>query len=796
MRINNKKLLFVLWLLLTPWVVDAQNITIGDITTGPVSYNIPFNHYYNYSFVEEIYTSDEIQQAGGGAGNITSISFYRKIYSNDQKPTQALSHNIVLYMKNVSQATFPDNMNYVQVTTDDIVYEGTFDIPTTEGWITITLDTPFDYDVTKNLLIAIDENTRNYTTRYFSCTIKQKTVHSFYADNYNPNPYNLSSFINGTQTFFNGRHNDVMEFRANIQLNIVPKGTNSCTKPASLECTEATVSSATLNWAGGSGHYNVEYKKVSDPFWTTVLVNTDRQNLTLNNLEEDVAYQAHVQSICDGNMFSDWQVVDFHTVCGSVTDFPWAEDFEGLFEGEIPGCWDNSEGTTAHIGVDMRPTNHYWCFTNGQQGNGNSNGTGHNDSKCVRFDSFYNAIGRTNFLKTPVFDFPDNTLMLLDFWYKNPTGSDLTVYISTDGGETYPDILFTSLTDQPEWTQVHIELNDYVGAQNVVFVFGGTSNYELGDSYIYLDDVTVKGFTLTKDIAHYTEGRNDHYHLIASPIQAVKPEQVSGLLDNKFDLYYFDQTQPLEWMNYWSNEFSLVPGKGYLYANSDDVTLTFVGQPYRGDGKVTLVKSDDYKFPGINLVGNPFSDTAYVDRDFYVLNADGTELEAANRNYVEALEGIFVMAADDGEVLTFSREAPAKGAKLTLNLSGPSTGSGTAVIDRAMVRFDESGPLPKFQIGNHSTKLYITQDNIDYAVVRSEGKGELPVSLKAENDGIYTLSFSSEGIDFAYLHLIDHMTGADIDLLALRQTQGPAEYSFECQAGDYKSRFMIVFEVK
>ena len=145
MRILQKGFLFALsMMLLTSGITNAQSITIGDITTGDVSYNVPFNHYYNYSFVEQIYTSDEIQQAGGGSGTITSISFYRKPNSLDMDPTQAPSSNIVLYLKNVDQAIFPDNMNYVQVTPADIVYEGPFDIPTTGGWITITLTTPFN----------------------------------------------------------------------------------------------------------------------------------------------------------------------------------------------------------------------------------------------------------------------------------------------------------------------------------------------------------------------------------------------------------------------------------------------------------------------------------------------------------------------------------------------------------------------------------------------------------------------------------------------------------------------------
>ena len=44
-----------------------------------------------------------------------------------------------------------------------------------------------------------------------------------------------------------------------------------------------------------------------------------------------------------------------------------------------------------------------------------------------------------------------------------------------------------------------------------------------------------------------------------------------------------------------------------------------------------------------------------------------------------------------------------------------------------------------------------------------------------------------------YLHLIDNMTGADVDLLALRQAQGSAAYTFEAKTTDYASRFRLVF---
>lgn len=76
----------------------------------------------------------------------------------------------------------------------------------------------------------------------------------------------------------------------------------------------------------------------------------------------------------------------------------------------------------------------------------------------------------------------------------------------------------------------------------------------------------------------------------------------------------------------------------------------------------------------------------------------------------------------------------------------------------------------------------------------------IPVYFKVEESGTYTLSFNAEGVNFAYLHLIDNLTGKDVDLLAgasiLRETSGAtgsAAYTFEAKTTDSESRFKLVF---
>ena len=315
-----------------------------------------------------------------------------------------------------------------------------------------------------------------------------------------------------------------------------------------------------------------------------------------------------------------------------------------------------------------------------------------------------------------------------------------------------------------------------------------------------IDDPIILPFHtyFTKDITHYT-GTSDHYYLIASPVGEVSPENVTDMLSSSYDLYYYDQTKEKEWVNYKPNPgntnlhpgFSLEPGKGYLYANSNDVTLKFIGAPFTATEpfEVSLVydagANQNTDLIGWNLVGNPFPVDAYIDRDFfYRTNLENTELETGS-GAIAPMEGVFVRATSaDDNTLNFSTTAPSKsGEQLIINL----TQNRGVSIDRAIVSFDEGEMLPKFMLNENNTKLYIPQGNHDYAVVRSAVQGELPLNFSASKNSTYTLSIDTENVEMNYLHLIDNMTGMDVDLL---QT---SSYTFEANLNDYESRFKLVF---
>ena len=186
-------------------VAKAETIEIGTGTS--TSYYVPFNSLYGYSFTEQIYSASDI----GIAGSITSISFYLGTSSSVEQ-----TNDIALYMKNVSRSTFSSTSDYETVTPGDIVFQGQWTIPTNyTGWVTINLDTPFAYDGSSNLMVAMHEYTSGYSTRYFTYTSVSNASVQWYSDTYNPDPYDLGSYSGSSY---------VRSYLGNAQLEITAGG--------------------------------------------------------------------------------------------------------------------------------------------------------------------------------------------------------------------------------------------------------------------------------------------------------------------------------------------------------------------------------------------------------------------------------------------------------------------------------------------------------------------------------------------------------------------------------------------
>ena len=295
--------------------------------------------------------------------------------------------------------------------------------------------------------------------------------------------------------------------------------------------------------------------------------------------------------------------------------------------------------------------------------------------------------------------------------------------------------------------------------------------------------------TVKKNISPYSQisEQNDGWNLIASPItESIEPTAANGLLTNSYDLYTFNQSEDAEWRNYEAQSFDINNKVGYLYASSDETTLTFTGTLANTATATTLVYNGDALFKGFNLIGNPFPCEAYIDRSFYVLKEDGSDFTVGS-NPIPPCTAVLVQAQDENDnSVTFTKTASKNNPSIVAQLKTADT-KGSNIIDQARVNFNENDNLVKYSLDKNASSLYFPQEGNDFAAVSFAGQSEMPLNFKVKHNGSYTLSFELENADVNYLHLIDNMTGNDIDLLTNNS------YTFEANVNDYASRFRLMF---
>ena len=353
--------------------------------------------------------------------------------------------------------------------------------------------------------------------------------------------------------------------------------------------------------------------------------------------------------------------------------------------------------------------------------------------------------------------------------------------------------------------------------------------------------------TVEKTITAYSteNGVNNGWHLIGfSFADNGAVTEMTNLLENDYDLYYYDEPT-----HYWKNQKNaannfteLEAARGYLYANSVSQTIGLKGTLNPANALVNIPLSYEAEaLKGFNLVGNPFAHnvTTFVGTnvatEVYRMNATKDNLMVSTISATDPLkpgEGFFVKATGDGASITFNAQTrgeveatePVEVPTITLNLT-----QNGLLVDRFILKRDGE-PLEKISLNENATRIYATHGGKDFAVATvgdicrdvarnvSVGRDakfcvstEVPLHFKAAKNGTYTLTFDTQNLDLDYLHLIDNMTGADVDLLPLLRGQGgfnnhpnaviagedpqsPApSYTFTAKTTDYASRFRLVF---
>ena len=400
-----------------------------------------------------------------------------------------------------------------------------------------------------------------------------------------------------------------------------------------------------------------------------------------------------------------------------------------------------------------------------------------------------------------------------DDW-RSYTTKDYTNY--ADGGVLYlfKKSLYTRVYDASTTTQMENILSTAVVnvPNGVVFTLTGTNQGSANNLIIedggqlIVNNSGVKA-TFKKSIEATAKATEGGWYSIASPVNNVPISSVTNLVDNadhslRYNLYRYYEPSSV-WQAYNTTEHedftTLANGQGYLYRNNG-MELSFTGEVNYDNVSIALRNNaTNNELKGFNLIGNPFGhniykgsgaaiDNANLSEGFYYLTNNGAWQAGDGAKAITPKMGVLVQVTGEASEVTLTisdkNNSPTNTRYANDNLQF--IVSNNEYQDVAYAKFSKGYGLNKISHRNSEVPmLYIPQNGERYAIAMMSDNTEMfALNFKAATMGRYTLNYKAEG-EFSYLHVIDRLTGDDVDMLL------EGEYSFTASPKDNESRFIV-----
>ncbi len=146
-----------------------------------VNQGMPIEPFYGYTYTQTIYPQADIDMVG----DIQTIAWH---YNGNSAWGP---DDVKIYMAHTDSTSFATTESWLAAEELTLVYDGTLSVPAVDGWVPVTLDTPFNYNNTDNLLIAVEENTEGYHSsgdEFFNTATENNVSITFRSDSNNPEP--------------------------------------------------------------------------------------------------------------------------------------------------------------------------------------------------------------------------------------------------------------------------------------------------------------------------------------------------------------------------------------------------------------------------------------------------------------------------------------------------------------------------------------------------------------------------------------------------------------------------------
>ena len=120
-----------------------------------------------YSYTQQLYTADEL---GSAEGAINSLGFYYQMDKDSYwEVVEQFTRDLDIYIVSTDKSAFDDEYDWVSIKSTDLCFSGSVTF-NADVWTTVTLDNPFIYDGSSNIILAVYDKTNDEDKNVYGYT--------------------------------------------------------------------------------------------------------------------------------------------------------------------------------------------------------------------------------------------------------------------------------------------------------------------------------------------------------------------------------------------------------------------------------------------------------------------------------------------------------------------------------------------------------------------------------------------------------------------------------------------------
>lgn len=264
----------------------GNEVTLATNSTVTSNY-LPLHTGSPYSYTQQIVLANELI----GSGEISALSF---LYGGSVAMTEHT--NCTISMGHTTKSAFGND--FVNPDSMTVVFTGT--IRSEDSWGRIILNTPFVYNGSDNLVIAVEDNSGRVNTssssQYFTVDQLSSPMSVCYygTSDFDATYANLINYTGNRSTY---------NYRNKMIIEVCPP--NTC-PPTTLRSPLIRSNGVTLRWQNTSDRYAVSYRPMSTSSWIVDQAIVTENSYNISRVTPNTDYVYRVRQFCDSTGLSNW----------------------------------------------------------------------------------------------------------------------------------------------------------------------------------------------------------------------------------------------------------------------------------------------------------------------------------------------------------------------------------------------------------------------------------------------------------------------------------------------------------